>query len=151
MYTASGCGIVLNDTDPSFFSDFFIFLFFNFSNKGAAFQAGRIQPMSTATPIHAGHYSPCYIFPAVATLFFLADRTSAQCPIHLNRLAQERIKMEYVKIMEEQKSLSRDSEEYRRLDEKFYAFVKIEDRLRRDMTLLVARRWPRSKSYYSHY
>jgi hypothetical protein len=59
-----------------------------------------------------------------------------------NRLAQARIKLQYVSIMERQKSIDRNSDEYRRLDSLFYSLVRDEDYLRHEMTLLVASLFP---------
>ena len=55
-----------------------------------------------------------------------------------NRLAQERIKLQYVSIMERQKHMERTSEDYKRLDCLFYTLIKEEDRLRHEMTILAA-------------
>ena len=54
-----------------------------------------------------------------------------------NRMAQERIKRQYVSIMDQQKHVDIYSGEYGRLDCLFYSLVKEEDRLRHEMTVLV--------------
>ena len=59
-----------------------------------------------------------------------------------NRLAQERIKLQYVSIMDRQRNMERASEDYRRLDCLFYNLVHQEDILRREMTVLAAALYP---------
>ena len=59
-----------------------------------------------------------------------------------NRLAQERIKMQYVSIMDRQKNMDKSSEDYKRLDSIFYSLVKKEDSLRHEMTILAAALFP---------
>lgn len=68
-----------------------------------------------------------------------------------NRLAQERIKMQYVSIMDRQKNMDRDSDTYKRLDSIFYSLVKEEDNLRHEMTILAAALFPATTAPAPHF